>query len=64
MAARTEIWDTARHVLRDFGNKAELECDARITHMETAGDLFAANSWRHIRNVVGRLRRGEQRPPE
>ena len=64
MSVRAEIWDTARELLRDKGDKAEAECDARQAKAEADGDLFSANSWFHIRQAIGRLRRGERRPPE
>lgn len=64
MTTRAEIWDTARELLRDKADKAEEECDARLAKAEAEGDLFNASSWFHIRQAVGRLRRGERRPPD
>jgi len=50
--------------VRDFTDKAETECDAKIALLESLGELFAANSWRHVRAVIPRVRRGEQPPPD
>ena len=64
MLTRIQIWTQARQFVRDFTGKAETECDAKIALLESLGELFAANSWRHVRAVIPRVRRGEQPPPD
>jgi hypothetical protein len=64
MTTRADIWDTARELLRDKADMAEEECDASLAQVEADGDLFRANSWFHIKSAIGRLRRGERRPPD
>jgi plasmid stabilization system protein ParE len=54
-----ETLDMARRLLREYGDRAEEECDSRASYHEMQGDEDAAEQWRRLRTAVQLLRQRE-----
>ena len=52
-------WDSAQRMLREYGERADAECEARRSYYEMLGDNNAVEEWRRIAVAVGRLRAGK-----
>lgn len=50
------IWETAQRLLREYGDMAERECDARAVHYAMQGDKAVADGWRRVQETIGRIR--------
>ena len=51
-----DVWETARRLLREYGDGAEDECETRATYHEMQGDKVAAEQWRRIKLTVQLVR--------
>ena len=51
-----EILNSAKRLIREYGDRAEEECDARAGYHQAQGDPDLAEQWRLIREMVKRLR--------
>ena len=49
----------ARRLLREYGDRAEDECDSRASYHDMQGDEAAAQQWRRLRVTVQLLRQRE-----
>jgi hypothetical protein len=55
-------WDSAQRMLREYGDRADAECDARRSYYEMLGDTNAVEEWKRIRIVLTQLRAGGRQP--
>lgn len=51
------IVETARQMLREYGDRAEAECESRASYHEIEGDQEAAMHWRSLKQAIAKLRR-------
>jgi len=49
----------ARRLLREYGERAEEECEARASYHDMQGDQAAAEQWQRVRQAVQLLRQRE-----
>lgn len=51
-----DTWETARRLLREYGDRAEAECEARATYHRMQDDKATAEEWRKLKSKVAILR--------
>jgi hypothetical protein len=51
-----DTWKAAQRLLREYGDKAEAECDARADFHKMEGDEATAEQWRKLKGDVATLR--------
>lgn len=50
------VKEAAQKLLRDYGDRAEAECDARARACDLQGDQAVANGWRRVKEMLPSLR--------
>jgi len=55
--------ETARQMLREYGDRAEEECESRASYHELEGDKEAAMQWRVLKQAILILRASEAGKP-
>lgn len=48
--------DAAERLIREYGDRAEAECEARCDYFKMLGDDGSAEEWRNIKAALGLLR--------
>ena len=56
----SETWRRAERILREYGEAAETECEARASYHEMQADPVMAEKWRATCEIIRRLRNGER----
>jgi len=51
-------FEAVQRMLREYGQHAETECDARARYHAMQGDEIAANHWQILRDRIAALRAG------
>ena len=49
-------WDTAQRLIREYGDCAEAECEARCRYFKMLGDDASADEWQKVKSTLGLLR--------
>ncbi len=55
MISEIDIWRSAQEMIRQFGDIAASEADARASALTDRGDSAGGLVWRRIREAIGQL---------